>query len=575
MEQKFARPLTLTLALAAVTHLAAQEVPPGPHRPRPLDRLRIEMRGDTGETPVLMLAPRLVPPVRFAGIAGQLELDLGEAIVVPLQPFGPAGRSQLALPLPVGIQDQIPFFGQVLTARPQGTRLVAPFQVFGDRDGERRLLRDPNRVDPRVDGLPRVPDQQEPPDDRAPVAISQGARPGELKLSVWMLENGTGAVEGQRPGRIVGSPPLTPEGPPPEMSGLSSLSSSTSDDYPYRMNCRLQMSFPGSSSTWQGSGALIDPYHVITAGHCVYDHDLGGYADSITVTPAYDDDRSDPAPFGSATWVRGDPVLIWSDWVSSRTFKHDIAIIRLDRPIGGLTSWFGYGWSSSCSKYKDNTWYSGSYPVEGSYTGNDMYWRSGQFDYCPTSLETRFWLRGYGGESGSGYYYINDGSRYVHGVMSHGTWTVWHGDVSDIVRLGEDKFEALQDFLRDARPSGADLVPFAVDLPSTTVTRGGSVAVSFKILNYGRTDFTSSFSYEVRFSTNDFISTYDARAMPIVYVLSPTIDSIDVDSRTVTVTVPTSLGTGTHYVGVRLVTSDADTSNDTTAATEVFRVTVL
>jgi len=347
------------------------------------------------------------------------------------------------------------------------------------------------------------------------------------------------------------------------MSGLSIKSAATSEKFPYRVNCKLRMKFPGSSGNWGGSGVLIDPYHVMTAGHCVYDRDLGGYAESIKVIPAYDDDRSDQEPFGSASW--NGCRLIWTGWVSNRQFKHDIAIIRLDRPIGALTSWFGYGYNTSCSFYKDTNFYSGSYPIEG-HTGNDMYWRSGKFNYCPNSREMRFWRRAYGGESGSGYYYKKSGNRYVHGVMSHGTWTVWHGDVADVVRLNESKFDAVKSFLRSARPSSADLVPIYVRNSKSSVKRGNDVTVTFRVLNYGRSK-KSGFSYKIYFSRDKTITSADT--LLHTGTRTSTINSIATRDCSRTVSIPTSARVGAGYIGVVITSSDARSSNNTTGTEDV------
>jgi len=52
--------------------------------------------------------------------------------------------------------------------------------------------------------------------------------------------------------------------------------------YPFSAVGRMVSYWPdGTSSTC--SGAIISPYHVLTAGHCVYSEEKGGWADRIEV----------------------------------------------------------------------------------------------------------------------------------------------------------------------------------------------------------------------------------------------------------------------------------------------------
>lgn len=542
--------------------------------PRPIDTLDLDLRGQAGDSPILLLAGSVVAPAPLAGFQGMLAVDLASAAVIPVPGFNQRGRSSSVFHLPPGLllHESVPLFAQIAMSGPGGSRLLPPFQVFGNRVAERGALGDPGQTPAMMPEAPALA----PMDDRSPVAMHRVSRPGVLRLSIDLRPNGSGAASGGRNGRVLGSgAQAAAAGPAPDSSSMSDLSIVSAEDsreYPRRMACRLTITYP-DGTTAQGSGAMIDAFHVITAGHCVYDHDYGGYATSILVEPAYDIHRANPTPFGTASWTDADPVLIWSEWVSRRRHKHDIAVIRVDRAVGGLTSWFGTGWSSSCSTYKDNNFYAGSYPSE-SHTGVDMYWRYGEFDACPNGYETRFRKDGYGGESGSGYYRITSGgNRRIHGVLSHTSWTIGHGRVSDVVRLGEDKYDEVNDFIDDNRPSGTDLIPLGVDPSSTSIVRGSSVDVDFTILNYGETDFSGAYSYRIVLSTDSVIDSSDTiLANPVVIGASfPAYDTKEISR---SVTIPSSLARGSYYMGVLLSSSDSVTSNNATGQQDLKLVTL-
>ena len=59
------------------------------------------------------------------------------------------------------------------------------------------------------------------------------------------------------------------------------------DVYPWITIVKLYIT-AADSTGWIGSGWMVDNFHVITAGHCVYLHDHGGWASSIEVIPGMD-----------------------------------------------------------------------------------------------------------------------------------------------------------------------------------------------------------------------------------------------------------------------------------------------
>lgn len=104
------------------------------------------------------------------------------------------------------------------------------------------------------------------------------------------------------------------------------------DDWPWRMICSLRIEAPGGRTV--GTGWFIGPRTVITAGHCVFARNMGGWADRITVTPARDDNEQ---AFGQ---VVSDDFDTINRWVEDQDPDFDYAAIHLNQPLGEQTGWF-------------------------------------------------------------------------------------------------------------------------------------------------------------------------------------------------------------------------------------------
>jgi V8-like Glu-specific endopeptidase len=122
-------------------------------------------------------------------------------------------------------------------------------------------------------------------------------------------------------------------------NGLSWVSDTTTSDYPRS----VKLFFQQDGSYWVCSGSLIDPMHVITAGHCVHSGNGGNWSTNMVVVPAYDDGVE---PYGRANGIQ---LHSWTGWTLNGNFDYDIGVIDLDRPVGALTGWHGYGYHNDCA----------------------------------------------------------------------------------------------------------------------------------------------------------------------------------------------------------------------------------
>jgi V8-like Glu-specific endopeptidase len=100
------------------------------------------------------------------------------------------------------------------------------------------------------------------------------------------------------------------------------------------MICSLEIT-GRSGERGTGTGFLVGPKLVLTAGHCVFGRDdLGGWAMSIVVAAG----RSGVTnPFGSVSAVRADAL---DGWVDDEDPDFDIGCIQLAEPLGKAVGWF-------------------------------------------------------------------------------------------------------------------------------------------------------------------------------------------------------------------------------------------
>ncbi len=185
-------------------------------------------------------------------------------------------------------------------------------------------------------------------------------------------------------------------------------------DYPWRVNVKLFARF-GGYQYW-GSGVLIGPRHVLTAGHMVYSHlpEGGpGWANEIWVVAGYQDGNE---PFGRAYSTS---VSTWAAWYEDENFNWDIAVIELDRYEGNQVGYHSFAFENDDDFFKSELFDNPGYPSESPYDGEYMYHWNGSFD--TTFTKTLYnWQRGYEGQGGSGSnYYVAYDTRVVYSVASH------------------------------------------------------------------------------------------------------------------------------------------------------------
>jgi V8-like Glu-specific endopeptidase len=107
--------------------------------------------------------------------------------------------------------------------------------------------------------------------------------------------------------------------------------------YPWRCICQLKIT-ARDGSAHLGTGWLVAPRVVLTAGQCVYLPEAGGWAAQVEVVPGVDGPRR---PFGSAmaAALRSVP-----GWTQNHDYNYDYGALLLppDQRLGDRLGWFGY-----------------------------------------------------------------------------------------------------------------------------------------------------------------------------------------------------------------------------------------
>ncbi len=317
--------------------------------------------------------------------------------------------------------------------------------------------------------------------------------------------------------------------------------------FPGRTIVKLYISAPWGGN-WVGSGAIIDNFHVLTAGHCayIYDDDTGneGWASSIEVIPGMDQADLTPDPFGNA-WVTG--MRSYNGWTENENYEHDWALLTLDRNVGAFTGWMGRITAPSSSSIYDNTMNVAGYPTDLD-SGDRLYHDSDSGDGA-WSNNHFYWADTFGGMSGGPVWRYADGTRHIMTIHAYGQ----DGEDSNYgTRLNNNKFDRIKTWVsQDSAPiDKADLVDQGASYSSISFTAPLTAGVTtLTVINGIRnkgTAWSGDFYVHYYASKNDYISPSD-------YLLgSGAVSSIapfDTDTASWSGKVPYSIPEGDYYIG--------------------------
>ena len=184
------------------------------------------------------------------------------------------------------------------------------------------------------------------------------------------------------------------------------------DQYPWRCICSLRIK-AADGRNFIGTGWLISPRVLLTAGHCVYMHDAGGWADEIEVIPGR---HGGTEPFGSAICTQ---MSTTHGWVNDQGTNSDYGVIMLpeDKRFGDDLGWIGYA-NRATSDLEDKIVNLSGYP--GDKPAGTQWFDNKQL-ISVTNEKLFYEIDTFGGQSGAPVWqFMPDGTRYGVGIHTSG-----------------------------------------------------------------------------------------------------------------------------------------------------------
>jgi len=310
--------------------------------------------------------------------------------------------------------------------------------------------------------------------------------------------------------------------------------------FPWRVIGKTFMRFPNDSS-WVGSGALVDSFHVLTAGHVIYDPKEGGWAKEIEFVPGMDGNY---APFSSA-WADVQKLYSLAGWVDSSDPDYDLGLITLDRNVGTIIGSLGLYVPKSLDYYPGRTFNLAGYPDDLA-GGLGLYWAANVATRATDNVLFHV-IDSSGGQSGSPIWqYLSDTD--LHQIVAVHT----SGGTSENsgTRISAVRFDTIGSWLKaDPRPTDfADLIDDGVSYAGfspPSVSSGAPFEVHADVRNIGT---TTALSFDVTFysSADQAITASD---YPVGVVHANNLQPFDYVTCSWSGSFPGNIPLGNYYVG--------------------------
>jgi V8-like Glu-specific endopeptidase len=232
------------------------------------------------------------------------------------------------------------------------------------------------------------------------------------------------------------------------------------DLMPWCMICNLRIEGPRGAAV--GTGWLVGPCTVLTAGHCVHHEMIGGWARRIVVTPGM---NRDAAKHGSVTatrfsaleaWTRNDPTTRLEQKADA-----DVGAIHLEAAdaLGDRLGWFGIAVRSDV-ELMDRYVHVAGYPGEAAKGFGREMWAHRSKVIATTPLRVYYDVDTTPGQSGAPAFMVETDltaptAIAVHAYGTGGTPGHLGVVANSAPRITRDLFETIQRWI-DVGPDGGE-----------------------------------------------------------------------------------------------------------------------
>jgi len=302
------------------------------------------------------------------------------------------------------------------------------------------------------------------------------------------------------------------------------------------------------------TGFLIDPYHVITAGHAIEFHP---YFQNILFMAGYENGNQ---PY---SYAKAEYFYLLTDY--SAGSPRDYGIIKLDRPVGALAGWNGFGYNNTNSYFANKSMFNPSYPSVAPFDGKYLFNWKGILNIVNTEYFTSL-RTGYGGMSGSPLYVNENNDNIAYGIMTN--MGIKYN------RITANKFDAINKIIDYNTPAQFDLVPLFTNVSPKKIKNGSAPeSISFVLLNYSSENKSSAnISVSIYLSQDQVITSSDE--LLATYNYTKSFNSKASELITQTASLPAiNKPAGDYYVGI-IVSGDNYENNNTIKIQDAAKITV-
>jgi hypothetical protein len=335
-------------------------------------------------------------------------------------------------------------------------------------------------------------------------------------------------------------------------------------NFPWNTNFRIlgRWNVNGANYYWLCSASEASDFHVISAGHCVYNHDPtnngsgvgAGFANEMWAWAA-ETDVVDPIdfvnwpdfPYGVAKMTL---MTTYNAWIDNSDLNWDFSFITLDRRIGDHVGWMGREWGVQTSSLNFD-----GYPAETPYVpANNPYQYPG-YDANNVTYYTccRIGMNAYvyGGHSGGPDWRYDGTNRYVEGVNSTSD-RVGDAEATQLTGQIESDLEATIENDQNVRPPTdlAQTIEFVFNgtskgLGQTSTETGYTFPMTLNAFNAGYIDAGDTWAdVYLTSDPNNVTSGYYIGTYDFGYL-----GTYQYTVQNATLTVPTNVAPGNYYVG--------------------------